>query len=446
MILVRLVDLYWLVAPDLLGHGPRAVRLTVHWLDVAAVAGAGWLCGSSSSRGSSAPVPSFRWASRRWRSSWRLAAGVAMTERPVPSNPEVRFEKTDVDAGALLKAGFVIVMVTIATVFFLYWLYFVFVRQEASRQPPPPILKPAAGVLAPPPPLLQTGPALDLTAFREQEDRILGGYGWVDKEQGVVRIPIEEAMRLLVEPGGHSDALSRDRVLGRRRSDAPRRPILAAGRSPRPTAPDALRDIGFDQKLGESLPLDLTLRDESGRAVRLRDYFGGKPVVLNLVYFDCPMLCTVSLNGLASALEVVSFVPGREFELVTISFDSQEGPALAAAQEEGLPRPLERAGSGSGMALPDRRRLGPRGNREGGGLPLRLGRGDEAVRASRGARGADPRGEDRALPLRHRVRARRTCASPSWSRGKGRSRARSTSSSSTATSTTPSPDATAPPS
>jgi hypothetical protein len=121
-----------------------------------------------------------------------------MTEREVPSNPEVRFEKTDVDAGALLKSGFIIVMVTIATVFFLYWLYFVFVRQEAARQPPPPILKPAAGVLSPPPPLLQTGPTLDLTSFREQEDRILGSYAWVDKEKGVVRIPVEEAMRILV--------------------------------------------------------------------------------------------------------------------------------------------------------------------------------------------------------------------------------------------------------
>jgi hypothetical protein len=129
-----------------------------------------------------------------------------MSEHPVESNPEVRFEKTDVDAGGLLKAGFVIVMVTIATVFFLYWLYFVFVRQEAARQPPPPVLKPTAGVLSPPPPLLQTGPTVDLLTFREQEDRILGSYAWVDKERGVVRIPIEEAMRLVVSRGVGSPA------------------------------------------------------------------------------------------------------------------------------------------------------------------------------------------------------------------------------------------------
>ena len=74
-------------------------------------------------------------------------------------------------------------------------------RQEAARQPPPPILKAQPGVLAPPAPHLQPSPAVDLQAFREQEDRILGTYGWVDKERQVVRIPIEEAMRLLVSRG-----------------------------------------------------------------------------------------------------------------------------------------------------------------------------------------------------------------------------------------------------
>jgi hypothetical protein len=124
-----------------------------------------------------------------------------MTEHPASSNPDVKFEKTDVDAGGLLKAGFVILSVTVAVAVFLHFLYFVFVRQEAARQPPPPVLKPERSVLAPPPPHLQTGPALDLQAFREQENRILGTYGWVDKEKEVVRIPIEDAMRLVVSRG-----------------------------------------------------------------------------------------------------------------------------------------------------------------------------------------------------------------------------------------------------
>jgi protein SCO1/2 len=107
--------------------------------------------------------------------------------------------------------------------------------------------------------------------------------------------------------------------------------------------PALLREIGFDQKLGQALPPDLAFRDEGGRPVRLGDYFGRKPVVLNLVYFDCPMLCTVSLSGLASALDVLSFTAGREFELVTISFDPRETPARAAATKKAhlqrYPRP-----------------------------------------------------------------------------------------------------------
>jgi len=124
--------------------------------------------------------------------------------------------------------------------------------------------------------------------------------------------------------------------------------LLAGGAEPSPVVlepPSALREVGFDQRLGESLPLDVALRDESGREVRLRDYFGRKPVALNLVYFDCPMLCTVSLNGLASALDVVSFLPGREFELLTISFDSREKPSLAAHKKKAYLARLKRPGA-----------------------------------------------------------------------------------------------------
>jgi len=103
---------------------------------------------------------------------------------------------------------------------------------------------------------------------------------------------------------------------------------------PREATPGVLQQIGFDQKLGDPVPLDLGFRDEAGREVRLRDYFGSKPVVLSLVYFRCPMLCTISLNGLAEALEVLSFVPGKEFNVLTVSFDPNEGPVLAAAKKK----------------------------------------------------------------------------------------------------------------
>jgi protein SCO1/2 len=115
-------------------------------------------------------------------------------------------------------------------------------------------------------------------------------------------------------------------------------PALAAAQlgppPPPPATPGVLQEIGFDQHLGEAAPLDLVFTDETGRAVKLADYFGQKPVVLSLVYYRCPMLCTISLNGLAGALEVLSFVPGQEFEVVTVSFDPSETPVLAAAKKK----------------------------------------------------------------------------------------------------------------
>jgi protein SCO1 len=108
----------------------------------------------------------------------------------------------------------------------------------------------------------------------------------------------------------------------------------AAPGRPASEKPTIVREIGFDQKLGESVPLDLPLRDEAGRAVRLRDFFGRRPVVLSLVYFDCPMLCTVTLNGLASALDVLTLDVGKDFEVVTVSFDPKEGPAQAAERKK----------------------------------------------------------------------------------------------------------------
>jgi protein SCO1/2 len=108
----------------------------------------------------------------------------------------------------------------------------------------------------------------------------------------------------------------------------PKPPPMAVGQ------PEILQEIGWDQRLGEKIPLDLAFKDETGRDVVLSDYFGDRPVVLSLVYYECPMLCTISLNGLARALEVLSFVPGQEFEVLTVSFDANEGPELATAKKQ----------------------------------------------------------------------------------------------------------------
>lgn len=117
---------------------------------------------------------------------------------------------------------------------------------------------------------------------------------------------------------------------------------------PMAATPGVLQEVAFDQKLGDAIPLDLAFRDEAGRDVRLGDYFGKKPVVLSLVYYECPMLCTLSLNGLAGALEVLSFVPGQEFEVLTVSFDPREGPVLAAAKKKAYMTRYQRPGAEEG--------------------------------------------------------------------------------------------------
>lgn len=98
--------------------------------------------------------------------------------------------------------------------------------------------------------------------------------------------------------------------------------------------PKALREVKIDQKLNEQLPLDLVFRNEQGEQVKLGDYFGKKPVILSLVYYECPMLCTQVLNGMVSAFKTLSFKAGDEFDVVTISFDPRETSALATAKKK----------------------------------------------------------------------------------------------------------------
>ncbi len=112
--------------------------------------------------------------------------------------------------------------------------------------------------------------------------------------------------------------------------------------------PPELREIGIDQKLDAQMPLDLQFRDETGKSVHLGDYFGRKPVVLVFAYFECPMLCTLVLNGLVKGLRVIPFDIGKQFEVVTISFNPKEGPGLAAAKKKNYIREYGRPGAAEG--------------------------------------------------------------------------------------------------
>jgi protein SCO1/2 len=103
---------------------------------------------------------------------------------------------------------------------------------------------------------------------------------------------------------------------------------------PANTRPPRLENVGIEQHLDAQVPPDLTFRDETGKTVKLADYFGRKPLILNLVYYNCTMLCGEALAGLASAMRLVKFDVGNEFDVVTVSFDPRETPEMAAAKKK----------------------------------------------------------------------------------------------------------------
>jgi protein SCO1/2 len=112
--------------------------------------------------------------------------------------------------------------------------------------------------------------------------------------------------------------------------------------------PPGLKNVGIEQHLNDQIPSDLVFRDETGKSVRLGDYFGRKPLVLNLVYYQCPMLCGEVLSGLESALRVLKFDVGREFDVLTVSFDPKETPEMASAKKAELLKRYGRAGAAEG--------------------------------------------------------------------------------------------------
>ncbi len=112
--------------------------------------------------------------------------------------------------------------------------------------------------------------------------------------------------------------------------------------------PPMLRDVSFDPQLNAALPLELEFRDEASRPVRLGNYFGSKPVVLTLVYYQCPMLCNQVLEGLASSMKVLPFDAGKQFTVVAVSFNPRETPAMAVAKKHTFLDRYRRPGASEG--------------------------------------------------------------------------------------------------
>ena len=109
-------------------------------------------------------------------------------------------------------------------------------------------------------------------------------------------------------------------------------PSLSTGETAE-TRPPALRGVGIEQHLNQQVPLDLTFRNEAGEPVTLRSLMRGKPVILSLAYYQCPMLCTLVLNGLVGAMRALPFDAGNEFDVITVSFDPKDTPELAAKKK-----------------------------------------------------------------------------------------------------------------
>ena len=117
---------------------------------------------------------------------------------------------------------------------------------------------------------------------------------------------------------------------------------------PSGSVPPMLQGIGIDQNLNAQIPLELTFNNETGQSVRLGQYFRGKPVVLALVYYECPGLCDLILNGLSHAMQQVSLNVGSDYEVVTVSFNPEESWQLAGAKKSNYIEKYNRPGAKEG--------------------------------------------------------------------------------------------------
>jgi protein SCO1/2 len=111
---------------------------------------------------------------------------------------------------------------------------------------------------------------------------------------------------------------------------------------------EVIKKVRLDQKMNAQVPLNLTFRDETGKAVQLHEYFRGKPVMLNLIQYRCTMLCSQEMNVLAASLQEMTFDVGKQFTVITLSIDARESPDLASAYREGYLKAYDRPGAEAG--------------------------------------------------------------------------------------------------
>jgi protein SCO1/2 len=112
--------------------------------------------------------------------------------------------------------------------------------------------------------------------------------------------------------------------------------------------PPGLKSVGIEQRLNEQVPANLAFRDETGKPVKLGDYFGKRPLILSLVYFRCPMLCSEVLSGVEGSLKAISFNLGKDFDVLTVSFDPHDTPEAATEKKAEMLKRYRRPGVADG--------------------------------------------------------------------------------------------------
>ena len=185
---------------------------------------------------------------------------------------------------------------------------------------------------------------------------------------------------------------------------------LAEPGDPTAAKPGILSKIAIDQRIGHQVPADIPFVDETGREVTLGDYYGKRPVVLALVYYECPMLCTQVLNGLVSALGVLNFEAGREFDVVAVSFNPKEGPGLASQKKASYVERYGRPQAAGGWHFLTGSQESITRLTEAVGFKYELRPENRPVRPWRRDRGPDAEGHDCEVLLRDRILAARSAA------------------------------------
>ncbi len=321
-------------------------------------------------------------------------------------NPEVRYEATDANVRWILVFAASLVVLSAVVFVFLLWFFRFLLAREPAVAPPPSMLSGQEQGRLPSAPRLEGLVSYDqLYGIPAARGPAASKYGWVDRPRKIVRIPIEEAMRIEAEKASAaSPGKTPPPAVGQRepaasqflelRPNAGRRAAMSAcsnravcataSQKPCPTSPHSTasakpwhtiraaflltavlslaaplsaqdaapairRDVGIDQHLDAQVPGDLEFRDESGKAVRLGDYFHDRPHILILVYFSCQKMCPMTLDTIRGRLEAFADLDvGKALDVIVVSFDPRDKPSMAAERKEAMVARYGRPGAEEG--------------------------------------------------------------------------------------------------